>query len=268
MSPKNFFKLKDHNGAKPLFKILLLNLFFLIVGISLFFIFNNLHSLDKCEEGWKIEKGDSKKIKCHEICREVKNNCEPPIFVPTVSAEEWNQFISNHPSCVDVSSCTFTLSVSKSGSGSGTVISNPSGINCGTVCSATFLENSQVTLYASPSSNSVFEGWSGDCLGSNLTCTLVMNSNKSVTATFRTSGGGGGEPPPPEEDPCEGIDCGPCHGCSSVEDGGCCSYGGQRCLYGEIVDIYYCVSNWCNPIQGECRTSSFRCTCATGEKCQ
>jgi len=79
-------------------------------------------------------------------------------------------------------SAAHTFSVTKSGTGSGTVISNPAGINCGTTCSANYEHNTTVTLTATPDPDSTFTGWSGACTGT--TCTVTMDSNKSVTATF------------------------------------------------------------------------------------
>lgn len=79
---------------------------------------------------------------------------------------------------------TFSLSVSKLGNGSGTVTSSPSGINCGTACSAPFDVGSSVTLTATPASGSTFSGWSGACSGAGATCTVVMDAAKEVTANF------------------------------------------------------------------------------------
>jgi|GEM_PF-1188802 len=76
---------------------------------------------------------------------------------------------------------THTLTVSKSGSG--TVSSSPSGINCGSNCTASYNNNTSVTLTASPANGYSFSGWSGACSGSG-SCTVNMNANKSVTATF------------------------------------------------------------------------------------
>jgi photosystem II stability/assembly factor-like uncharacterized protein len=77
-----------------------------------------------------------------------------------------------------------TLTVSKSGSGSGTVTSTPAGISCGTTCSAGFAEGTIVTLTASPAGGSVsFTGWSGACSGTG-SCVVTMDAAKSVTATF------------------------------------------------------------------------------------
>jgi lysyl endopeptidase len=79
---------------------------------------------------------------------------------------------------------TFSLSVSKPGNGSGTVVSVPSGINCGTACSAPFARGTSVTLTATPAAGSTFAGWSGACSGAGTSCSFVMNAASSVTATF------------------------------------------------------------------------------------
>jgi hypothetical protein len=79
---------------------------------------------------------------------------------------------------------SFTLTVKKAGTGSGTVSSNPAGINCGSSCSATFPAGSSVTLTAAASSDSKFSGWSGAYTGTAGNCTITMNTNQTVTATF------------------------------------------------------------------------------------
>ena len=77
-----------------------------------------------------------------------------------------------------------TLTVSDSGTGSGTVISSPSGISCGTTCSGTYNSGTAVTLTATAGANSTFAGWSGGgCTGTG-TCSLSVNANTTVTATF------------------------------------------------------------------------------------
>ena len=83
---------------------------------------------------------------------------------------------------------TYTLTVSKDGTGSGTVTSNPAGINCGSTCSYAFAYNTVVTLTASPTSPSTFGGWSGGGCSGTGTCTVTMSSAQSVTATFNSSG--------------------------------------------------------------------------------
>jgi hypothetical protein len=69
-------------------------------------------------------------------------------------------------------------------SGSGTVISSPAGINCGTTCSATFVQNQTITLTAVPAALSTFTGWSGACSGTQPTCSVTMSAATSVQAGF------------------------------------------------------------------------------------
>jgi hypothetical protein len=86
---------------------------------------------------------------------------------------------------------TFGLAVTKSGAGSGVVTSSPSGINCGSTCSASYSSGISVTLTATAASGSTFAGWSGACTGTG-TCIVSMTTARNVTATFNTSGGTGG----------------------------------------------------------------------------
>jgi CSLREA domain-containing protein/uncharacterized repeat protein (TIGR02543 family) len=76
------------------------------------------------------------------------------------------------------------LRVSKAGTGTGTVISDPTGINYGVDCAEWYDEDTPVTLTATPDAGSVFAGWSGDCSGTNPTTTVTMDADKTCTATF------------------------------------------------------------------------------------
>lgn len=78
----------------------------------------------------------------------------------------------------------YALTVTKAGTGSGTVTSSPAGINCGSDCSESYTYNTSVTLTAAVSVGSTFAGWSGNCSGTATTCSLTMSAAKSVTATF------------------------------------------------------------------------------------
>ena len=78
----------------------------------------------------------------------------------------------------------YTLTVTKAGTGNGAVISNPAGINCGSDCTDAYARGTQVTLAATPNTNSVFPGWSGDCAGSDCTTTITLDSDKNCTAIF------------------------------------------------------------------------------------
>jgi hypothetical protein len=77
-----------------------------------------------------------------------------------------------------------SLTVSKSGTGQGTVSSSPAGISCGTDCTQSYASGTVVTLSAAASSGSKFAGWSGGgCTGTG-TCTLTGNTSVTVVATF------------------------------------------------------------------------------------
>ena len=81
------------------------------------------------------------------------------------------------------------LTVTKAGTGTGSVTSSPSGINCGNACIAdtgTFPTGSSVTLTATAASGSAFAGWSGGGCSGTGTCTTVMATSQTVVATFDT----------------------------------------------------------------------------------
>ena len=82
-----------------------------------------------------------------------------------------------------------TLSVTVSGTG--TVTSNPSGINCPTTCSAAFPQDTTVTLSETPGTSDVFSAWGGACAGMS-SCTITLVEPNSVTASFASNTGGGG----------------------------------------------------------------------------
>ncbi|MFL5900095.1 MAG: InlB B-repeat-containing protein [Solirubrobacterales bacterium] len=77
----------------------------------------------------------------------------------------------------------YALTVKKTGLGTGTVISSPSGINCGSECSAEYYEGTEVTLSQEASPGSKFTGWGGACSGTG-TCKVTMSAAKEVTANF------------------------------------------------------------------------------------
>jgi len=108
--------------------------------------------------------------------------------------------------CSGLDTCSVTMSAAKSVSasfveqsttqnyqlnvslnGSGTVVSSPIGINCGNDCSEQYLQGTAITLNANPATGYQFSGWSGACSGSG-SCSIQMNSNQTVTATFSQDG--------------------------------------------------------------------------------
>ncbi len=79
---------------------------------------------------------------------------------------------------------SYALTVSKAGSGGGTVASDIGGISCGSSCQAAYGAGQTVTLTATPDSESVFAGWSGaGCTGTGV-CTVTMSADQAVTARF------------------------------------------------------------------------------------
>jgi CSLREA domain-containing protein len=67
--------------------------------------------------------------------------------------------------------------------GSGTVISSPAGISCPSMCSASYVAGTSVTLTATPASGNSFSGWSGACSGTGA-CTVSLTAATAVVATF------------------------------------------------------------------------------------
>ena len=76
------------------------------------------------------------------------------------------------------------LSVSKTGSGSGTVTSTPAGINCGADCAENYLSFTTVSLTATPDPGSTFAGWSGAGCSGTGTCLVTLTSDEIAIATF------------------------------------------------------------------------------------
>jgi uncharacterized repeat protein (TIGR02543 family) len=69
--------------------------------------------------------------------------------------------------------------------GQGTVTSDVGSIDCpDTSCAASYPPGTMVTLMAEPGPGQTTVDWGGDCAGTVPVCSLTMDSNKSVTATF------------------------------------------------------------------------------------
>jgi hypothetical protein len=92
------------------------------------------------------------------------------------------------------------LSVRMTGNGTGTVISEPDGIDCPGNCSLSASARRTIVLRATANVGSGFIGWSGECSGSAPTCEVVVSQPRAVEAQFSTefpvqvgfTGGGGG----------------------------------------------------------------------------
>jgi hypothetical protein len=78
---------------------------------------------------------------------------------------------------------THPLTVSRQGTGSGVVVSNPAGIDCGSTCAAAYPQGTPVTLSATADPGSAFVGWSGACAGAGA-CVVTMDAARAVSARF------------------------------------------------------------------------------------
>lgn len=84
---------------------------------------------------------------------------------------------------------SFNLTVTKTGTGTGSVTTSPTGTNCagGVASCNTYPSGTSVTLAASPTVGSTFAGWGGeDCSGTG-SCVVVMDDDKDVIARFDDS---------------------------------------------------------------------------------
>ncbi|MBK5962583.1 hypothetical protein CCR95_00275 [Thiocystis minor] len=86
---------------------------------------------------------------------------------------------------------TYSLSVSKSGSGEGTIVSgdSPPTIDCGSDCTEIYPADTVVTLTATAADDAFFGGWNGACTGTLPTCVVTMDAIKSITASFVETAG-------------------------------------------------------------------------------
>jgi DNA-binding beta-propeller fold protein YncE len=88
------------------------------------------------------------------------------------------------------------LTVSADGTGSGSVVSSPAGIDCPADCAYFFEHGTEVTLAASPAPGSSFSGWSGACSGTG-ECEVTVDAATEVAASFAEIP----KPPPPPPPP-------------------------------------------------------------------
>jgi hypothetical protein len=81
-----------------------------------------------------------------------------------------------------------TLDVTRTGTGTGVVTSDPGGISCGAVCSDVYWPGTVVTLTASADAGSTLAGWTGCGPAVANTCVITPTANATVTAAFARDG--------------------------------------------------------------------------------
>ena len=127
------------------------------------------------------------------------------------------------------------ITVILTGTGAGTISSQPTGIDCGKTCSATFDEGTGVTLTAAAAAGSEFGGWGGACSG-NGGCTVTMNREQVVAARFQPVA------PPPQKPAYTITEIPGVEGSSSLVPNGIDSRGNLVGTYwitnGRIVDAH------------------------------
>ncbi|MFM8441850.1 MAG: InlB B-repeat-containing protein [Methylococcus sp.] len=69
-------------------------------------------------------------------------------------------------------------------SGDGNVTSTPAGLDCGPVCAFDFIHGEALGLVATPGTDQIFQGWNGDCSGTDPVCILTVNTPIDVSAAF------------------------------------------------------------------------------------
>lgn len=84
---------------------------------------------------------------------------------------------ATNPSDINAGPATYTLTLLTDGTSTGTIASDPIG-------GPVYPSKSQIRLTANPIAAAEFGGWAGACSGTSPTCTVLLDANKTVTATF------------------------------------------------------------------------------------
>lgn len=85
---------------------------------------------------------------------------------------------------IDAQLAAIRLSVSRTGGGSGTITSQPQGIDCGADCDEVFEYGTLVTLTATPRTDSEVAGWTGCDAAVGAQCTVTVYEARAVQARF------------------------------------------------------------------------------------
>jgi len=104
-----------------------------------------------------------------------------------IQAESFANFITT-VECIEEMPSVVNLQIALEGNGSGSISSDPAGIDCPGDCEEEYAEGTRITLTAAPDDGSVFEGWGNeapaDC-GMNQQCIIDLSeTTNDITATL------------------------------------------------------------------------------------
>jgi len=92
-------------------------------------------------------------------------------------------FLFSLVAAMPLSLCAETLTVTKIGTGTGTVSDDEGSLFCGEICAWDYITDTTVTLTATADLDSHFVEWSADCAGDGM-CAVMMDTDKVVIARF------------------------------------------------------------------------------------
>ena len=103
--------------------------------------------------------------------------------VGAVTTYTFSNVTANHTIDASFAIDTHSLTVTKAGTGTGTILSLPQGIDCASDCTEQYNHGTVVALIALPDEGSTFTGWSDACTGNGI-CAVTMDEDRDVTAPF------------------------------------------------------------------------------------
>ena len=104
------------------------------------------------------------------------------------SMSRWGDHVAgNMASATITATPDYTLTISRIGSGTGTVTSGAGEIDCGSTCATDLASGSSIELTAHPAAGSSFSGWTGGGCSGSAPCTVSISGPTTVTATFVTT---------------------------------------------------------------------------------
>jgi len=112
-----------------------------------------------------------------EIEADVNNNQ----FTVTIPAYGSKVYLLQNKACTPTS---YALGLTVAGNGSGSVLSTPSGISCGSNCVGSYTACTPVTLTATAANDSTFVGWSGSGCSGTQSCSINLTSDTDLFAIF------------------------------------------------------------------------------------